>query len=325
MAHCIVQALLRRGPAREHNSDNLYLGDAWVPFGQRASFSRALATEEAVQLYAVAGGIGGSGCDDLAAETALAVLARHGQQLKAGRGGFDLAAFAWAFAEEANALIYRLLEPNLGLQAGTTLAVLLLIGGQACTIGIGNSTVFLLRAGRLQDLSREEGASNGPGPSPAFLGLHDRQQLARAIRIKQIALQTGDRFLLATNGITDLLAPTDLKAVLTAPGIFVRQLDKLWQQIEQTGSADNLATIHLRVLSLEETAAKPHNRRLLRRRVSAPTGPRLSGQEMLRAELAGSRWFWWLLYGLALVLAALAAGKLFRLLQPWLKRIIASF
>jgi hypothetical protein len=46
---------------------------------------------------------------------------------------------------------------------------------------------------------------------------------------------------------------------------------------------------------------------------------------MLRAELAGSRWFWWLLYGLALVLAALAAGKLFRLLQPWLKRIIASF
>ena len=180
---------------------------------------------------AVADGMGGFNAGEHASATALAALAEVLAQRQAGRT--DPASALRTAIEIANAEIIDLaLRRPESIGMATTLAVCIVEGPWLWHAHVGDSRIYLLRDGTLTQLTRdhlcwmsaapaasgrpgeafaaaEEGICLPPAPGgPAGVGL-----LARVVGIDAavepdigaIRLEPGDRLLLCTDGLSDLL------------------------------------------------------------------------------------------------------------------------
>jgi serine/threonine protein phosphatase PrpC len=91
----------------------------------------------------------------------------------------------------------------------TTLSVALKLGDDLHVVSVGDSPVFLVRDRKMVVLTR---ATEGATPRGMTKVLGRSQTLFYAAR--QITLQAWDRLVLATDGITDNIAPTELASLV---------------------------------------------------------------------------------------------------------------
>ncbi len=111
---------------------------------------------------------------------------------------------------------------------GSTVAVLLLCDGEACVGHVGDSRVYRLRDGQLQQLTRDhslyaELRAAGAADLPPRREFPYNNVVTRALGTpcaqpdvsRQPAL-AGDRYLLCTDGLTDVLTDEELMQVLAA-------------------------------------------------------------------------------------------------------------
>jgi protein phosphatase len=179
-------------------------------------------------VWAVADGMGGHSAGDVASQATVAALAEAA--VPHGLGGF------------VDRVTARLREVNRELLAearrreqpvvGATVVILLALGTHVAYLWAGDSRVYLYRAGRLRQLSRDhsavaelveqglltpEQAARDPRGNVVTRAMGGAGELELAAEI--LALCPGDRFLLCSDGLCRELPDPDIAAGLAAhPG-----------------------------------------------------------------------------------------------------------
>ena len=156
----------------------------------------------------------------------------------------------------------------------TTLTALALQGHTWTVAHIGDTRAWLLREGELQQLTQDHAIDH-----PDF-----RSQLTRAVGLDlavradylQGELQTGDIFMLTTDGVHGVLRPEQIRALLaTAPA--QRASEAVVRAALEAGSQDNVTALVMQVLGLEPVRLQDT---LLQAR-QLPVPPRMRPGDML--------------------------------------------
>ena len=209
-------------------------------------------------LAAVADGMGGVRGGELASRSAvewLTALARPGQ------GSMTARSLLQHVREGHRELHGRLRDSP---QPGTTLTLFRAMGDRASWVSVGDSRIYRLRAGELEQLSRDHTRNEfhqrdgtplmaaGDGLCQGFilgsrgLGFDNMIRLEPALDADTVLLRGGDTFALTSDGVHDALSPETLTRLL---GLETPQASAqaLHDAAIAAGSTDNLTALVVRV------------------------------------------------------------------------------
>jgi serine/threonine protein phosphatase PrpC len=194
----------------------------------------SLLVEESIGVVAVADGLGGHPCGDLASQTAVASLR------DSLAGGHDDGADTGAWLIRALLVAHRAVLAEAGDDPdregmATTVVLAVVDGGQATIAHVGDSRAYLLADGALQALTRDHGIG---GYITQALGLD------RVVDpdVGHFDLSAGDRLLLCTDGLTNMVDDKGI-ALLLGKGDPTEATDALVEAALANGGIDNITVI----------------------------------------------------------------------------------
>lgn len=226
-------AMSDRGCRRENNED------------------RCLATPP---LFAVADGVGGAKAGDVAAQLAIEALAR-GDRVAVDPGVLLRAGFA-----TANADIRRAAAADACQGMATTLTAALLVADKVTVCHVGDSRAYLLRAGRLHQLTRDHSLVG----EMLRRGVLDSEQAARhpmrAVitrclgggerpnpEVYSVEARPADVLLLCSDGLTDGLGERRVETILRSGGDLWAAARQLVAGANESGGRDNVTVVLFRL------------------------------------------------------------------------------
>lgn len=237
--------------------------------GRKRDFNEdAFAVDLENGLFAIADGMGGAAAGEVASGIAIATLTEFIARTAKNPGGERPYGSDERLSGQANRLrsaillanetIYRTIEEHEEMKGmGTTLVAALARDSGVCVGHVGDSRVYLWREGELRQitndhswvneqvslglLSREE-ASRHPFRNVITRALGSREQVAA--EVIEVPLSPGDRLLLCSDGLTNMLDDRRIQAVLDAhPGDHEAAASELVDQANQAGGEDNITVI----------------------------------------------------------------------------------
>lgn len=207
-------------------------------------------------LYAVADGMGGHRSGEVASSTALQELRKLVPRLVEFEGQVLGSRLTEAFVE-ANRVVYEAstTEPeNAGM--GTTLTVLLVRSKTVFIAHVGDSRAYLWRDEaltsltvdhslvgelvRLEQISLEE-AEKHPQRHVLMRAVGADREVE--VDCKSISLQTGDVFLLCTDGFSNVISDQELAKEFLEPGSWEGRFEKLRKLTLERGAPDNFTAL----------------------------------------------------------------------------------
>jgi PPM family protein phosphatase len=205
---------------------------------------------------AVADGMGGHAAGEVASSMALALGLQLSQQ--GARWYVDIGeteARAERIIREVDREVAERAREEPGWSGmGTTLTAAVLHGDRAFLYHVGDSRAYVLRNGHLRRITRDHTIAQQLADArlipPEHVGQHhSRHLLTQAmgrgdvtVEIHQLTLESGDRLLLASDGLTDKLAEDDLEA-LVAAGDVEAACSALVERGLGSGSQDNITVV----------------------------------------------------------------------------------
>lgn len=208
-------------------------------------------------LFAVADGMGGHEAGEVAATLAVESLADAAQP-RVELPAQCLRQAVW----EANRRIQGVTE-SLARRTGmgTTLSAIWIQGGRAVIAHVGDSRVYRLRNGRLEQISEDhtllaEALRGGFDPERAAR-LFPSNVLTRAVGIQRevepllvdCSVQPGDRFLLCSDGLTDMVAESVIAEQLTVRVSPTQAANGLMVEALAAGGGDNVTVVVIDAVS----------------------------------------------------------------------------
>jgi protein phosphatase len=251
------------GKVRPSNEDQYHV----VQFGRylrtlTSSLPAGEAPEEAGEPgygYAVADGIGGRAAGDVASRLAISLLMECVLQTPDWILGLD----DQTLTRVMDRMAERFQKVNLALRTrseddpslrgmGTTLSVAASLGDDLLVTHVGDSAVFLFRRGQLHRLTRDHSASQiRPDPDAAG-GTRFRRVLTRAIGVPQTGaepdlyhykLEDGDRLMLCTDGLTDMVGVDTIARELDVAPSAAAACQALTDLALDRGGVDNITVV----------------------------------------------------------------------------------
>ncbi len=231
-----------RGCRRPNNED--WLGTF------RPDDARRLAIKGS--LFLVADGMGGHQSGELASRRAVDQVIRNYLNDPAD----EVATSLRRSIEAANATLYAEATGRGAIgHWGTTLVAAVVWNDELWIANVGDSRAYLLRAGKLRQLSRDHSWAAevaGAGPAGEGIGHH---LVSRALGIKPrvevdvyppVKLQTGDRILLCSDGLTTTLSGEEIRDIATC---YLPQTaaEALVKAANERGGMDNISAILIQV------------------------------------------------------------------------------
>ncbi|MDI9498025.1 MAG: protein phosphatase 2C domain-containing protein [Bacillota bacterium] len=222
------------GNIRGRNEDNYYFAGSW----RDSAVGETGAVQEGQNrrvLFAVCDGMGGESYGEEASLGVAGALVTVEDRLL-GAAEPDFVAEMLRFSQEQNEALLDRMRRHGGVRMGTTLSSLFLTRGTVEAFNIGDSPVLLLRDRRLHWLSRrhthaarlvemgvisEAEARRHPERHRLVqhLGLFPEEKTLEPTRLEPLRLREDDRFLIASDGITDMLEEDEITRLLAeAPG-----------------------------------------------------------------------------------------------------------
>jgi protein phosphatase len=158
---------------------------------------------------------------------------------------------------------------------GTTLTLFRSTGNRAVWANVGDSRIYRLRMGRLEQLSRDQTRNefhkrDGTRPQPdgdhlaqAFifgsrgLGFDNMIRLEVSLDAAQVELRAGDMFLMSSDGLHDVLREDTLRTLLANAPSAQDAASALHDAAIAAGSTDNVTAVVLRVEGMLPLTAAP--------------------------------------------------------------------
>ena len=223
-----ISVFYSMGKVRSNNEDNYFINGSYCPKEKmNDEYQESIISQDAVQLFAVCDGMGGEQDGEIASFTATSHLDII-QNLKT----LDNQTAIQEKIAEINKLVYDAAsEKSTQGHCGTTLTALFISKKSYITINIGDSRIYRYRFGRLKQITKDhtevqrmldlgflkpEDIKNHPkrhvitrslGVSPEKGGVQATISTARKLR-------RGDRFILCSDGIYDMIDNDTMKKLL---------------------------------------------------------------------------------------------------------------
>ncbi len=243
------------------------------PGKKRANNEDAYLVNNGLGLFAVADGVGGSEGGEVASRIAVETLAEAMPDLlgekdrtppsgSSGATGLEHSALQHAITL-ANLHIHQAIKKDASLVGmGTTLTALLLRRGRVFLAHIGDSRAYLLRAGKLEQLTNdhsvvaEQVRSGLLTPGQAHTSPY-RHVITRALGIDEEAapdlaeraVLRNDMFLLCSDGLTEMVEDREIGRILSesSPPEAVK---KLLDAANERGGVDNITAVVVQALEV---------------------------------------------------------------------------
>jgi serine/threonine protein phosphatase PrpC len=225
-------------------------------------------------LVVVADGMGGHSAGEVASQMAADIVPRVYYETRAEPG----AALRRA-VEEANRQIHEAAAEDAAKHGmGTTCTALALCGGTAYAAHVGDSRLYMLRDSRLYQLSEDHSAVN----EMVKLGLitkeqarthEDKNVILRALGtspevevsvIEPFDVREGDRYLLCSDGLHDLVLEDEIASVLTESEDIHAAGERLITMAKERGGHDNITVGIIAIMPEGTAAAEAVNLRMTR-------------------------------------------------------------
>ncbi|MCA9986231.1 MAG: serine/threonine-protein phosphatase [Anaerolineales bacterium] len=231
--------------------------------------------EQGRELYlgVVADGIGGQTAGELASSVAVEAVRDY---FSRQHSVDNMARHLERAIMTANIAVHRRSQENPEYAGmGTTMVLAAFVENRLYTAYVGDSRIYLLRDGKLQQLSVDhtwaqeaieaglltrEQAKTHPNRNviKRYLGgsdsvevdhrlVLDPAQAANAARNQGTALQPGDQVLLCSDGLTDMITDAAVFASLTSHEKLQPAVDELIQKANEAGGKDNITVVTMQV------------------------------------------------------------------------------
>lgn len=250
--------LTHPGVVREHNED--YVGVFQLGLDQTGS-------APPVGLYVVADGMGGQAAGEFASkgsvqkafvqfinDQVLPDLQRSTRRLSEATAVTPLQQIE-NLVQVANQIVYEA-NQKAHTNRGSTITAALIIGKQAYIANVGDSRTYLLRQGQLRQITQdhslvyslylakqitEEEIYSHPRKNEVHRSIGDKAKVQ--VDTFSETLQAGDRLLLCSDGLWEMVRNPDLQQALTSIASPQATCDHLIRLANQNGGEDNITAI----------------------------------------------------------------------------------
>lgn len=221
--------------------------------------------EDVGHVFAVADGMGGMASGEEASRLAISVglelvrdSARWHLDFTDPAEVDDLVATCRRYIRQINRRVYEQASTNAAMEGmGTTLTVAYSVGLRLFVIHVGDSRIYLAHGGILQQLTRDHTvaqdlATNGKISQAEVKSHRMRNVLTNYIgsptdgieaEIHRLDLADGDRLLLCSDGLTDLVDDARIASILAGESAPQAACDRLIESALMAGGRDNVTVI----------------------------------------------------------------------------------
>jgi len=240
-----------QGKIRENNEDNFYWNGKIRADVNENQVCYHGTEAMGMVLAAVCDGMGGEAQGELASLIAVRALKPCPVD--------QVRETALACIRKANANICSEIEKNNGKRMGTTLAALYIEEDKAVCCNVGDSRVYRMHDGKLEQLSVDHNrvsqlvAMGVLTPEEAkthksrhvltqYLGIFENEMVIEPAFTEEICLNDGDAFLLCSDGLTDMVTDREITEILNQ-GSPEEQAERLVNLALEHGGRDNVTVI----------------------------------------------------------------------------------
>lgn len=248
------------GCVRGNNEDNFYFLGDYLQLDEMNDGAHIVhMTAEPRQIYAILDGVGGSDSGECA--SVMAAKALHSCQETIFE---DPEKETEKYASETSRQIYKEAVRMGARNMGTTMALLCLHGKEALAANVGDSRVYRLRDGKLELLTKDHSyvyqmyLANKLTLEQArkhrmnnvitrYLGMDPEKMPIPFVYEASHEIQCGDRYMLCSDGVCDLLSQEELQKILSRPHTADQTATELVSLSLELGGKDNTTCIVLDV------------------------------------------------------------------------------
>ncbi len=205
------------------------------------------------RLLAVADGVGGMPAGELASDIVIRALAPLAGSEATGD---DLLRALRDAVDDANRQIREAGEADPATDGmGSTVTALVLAGDQFALLHVGDSRAYLLRDGELSQITKDDTfvqslVDQGVLTPEEARNHPQRSLITRAVQGQHVApttrmlpVQPGDRYLLCSDGLSDVVAPEAIGQTLRSYADRQQCVEQLVKLALQAGAPDNVTAV----------------------------------------------------------------------------------
>lgn len=234
------------GKIRNNNEDNFWCcGDSLEAQNQGMSHIRSgYMKQSEYPLLAVFDGMGGESCGEMAAFLAAEACGEHFKTAKDGIRN-DPEEFLNEICESMNQAICDYGRTNKINSMGTTAALLAFAEDAVYSCNLGDSRIYKSDREKFYQISQDHVLGRslfGKAPLTQYLGMEEENlQLEPSISRQEIKI--GDRFLLCSDGITDMLPDGEIADILSRDIPVAKTVEILVDRALKKGGRDNITVV----------------------------------------------------------------------------------
>lgn len=234
------------GKIRNNNEDNFWCcGDSLEAQNQGMSHIRSgYMKQSEYPLLAVFDGMGGESCGEMAAFLAAEACGEHFKTAKDGIRN-DPEEFLNEICESMNQAICDYGRTNKINSMGTTAALLAFAEDAVYSCNLGDSRIYKSDREKFYQISQDHVLGRslfGKAPLTQYLGMEE-ENLHLEPSISRQEIKIGDRFLLCSDGITDMLSDGEIADILSRDIPVAKTVEILVDRALKKGGRDNITVV----------------------------------------------------------------------------------
>lgn len=236
------------GKVREKNEDNFYFNDKCLGLknhGLREPITLKASTLEP-NIFAVFDGMGGESGGEKASATAANTLKAFIKSKD--QNNLSEKEFLNSYCQYANKKICEKTLEEKYSRMGTTAAILHIREDKVFACNLGDSRIYRFRKNELLQISKDHAdfsskdRPNAKAKLTQYLGIFPHEMVIQPYIAKGVCLP-GDRYLLCSDGLTDLVSEPELKEVLAGRQSPKVEVNKLVEMVLDRGAKDNVTVM----------------------------------------------------------------------------------
>ena len=267
-----------KGLIRDNNEDNFFLNGIFLNENNRdKSDTFTSVRSSTAQLIGVFDGMGGEAMGEEASYIIAQTMSKAHKYVNSGETSHRKTILS--VINDANTKICKKMIDSGERRIGATFAAITIDNNAVTAYNVGDSRIYMLRAGVLKQLSTDDTTAqrllNMGMITEEEAKVHkDRHKLTQHLGIfrdekiiephisEKIEIQKGDKFLLCSDGLTDMLEDDEIREILSKNESSSDLSKRLVQAALDNGGEDNV-TVSVAVVGSEAKAPVVINKKLL--------------------------------------------------------------
>ena len=247
------------GRIRNNNEDNFYIDGLFRRDVRQGTLFESGICNKDTLIAAVCDGMGGEERGEEASLLATQTIASYAGKLDRCRTGQECIQELQNCADEANKKVCAQIQ-NRTNRMGTTMCMMMFSEETAIAMNLGDSRIYQLHKDKLEQISMdhsvvgrmvregqltEEEAREHPRRHQItqYLGIFPDEMIINPYIIDAVMVSPKDRFLLCSDGLTDMVSDAEIEAVLRTELDTDRAAECLKQKAIEAGGKDNITIV----------------------------------------------------------------------------------